>query len=73
MNVSNMRAKLALVATGVMLSGAALSQTTDPFADALADITAKVTTYGGGLVILAAVGVVFMVGVKYVKKLRGAA
>lgn len=45
----------------------------DPFATALTDITAKVTTYGGGLIALAAVGVVFMVGVKYVKKLRGAA
>lgn len=45
----------------------------DPFTDAMADATAAVTTYAGALVGLAAVAVVFMIGVKYVKKIRGAA
>lgn len=48
-------------------------EATDPFQDALTNITANVTTYGGALVGLAAVGVVFMIAIKYVKKLRGAA
>lgn len=43
------------------------------FAAALADITGNVTTFAGGLVTLAVVGVAFMVAIKYVKKLRGAA
>lgn len=45
----------------------------DPFMTAVADMQAKVTTYGGALVGLAAVGVVFWVAIKYVKKIRGAA
>lgn len=46
---------------------------TDPFQTALTSITANVNTYGAALVGLAAVGVVFMIAIKYVKKLRGAA
>jgi hypothetical protein len=42
---------------------------TDPFDTALATVTTKVTSYAGALVGLAAVAVVFMVAVKYVKKL----
>jgi hypothetical protein len=41
----------------------------DPFDTALATVTTKVTGYAGALVGLAAVAVVFMVAVKYVKKL----
>lgn len=62
-------ATLATVATG-----AAMAQTaTDPFDTALTEITTKVETYGLALVGLAAVGVVFMIAMKYVKKLRSAA
>lgn len=46
---------------------------TDPFDTAVDNVTAKVEAYGAALVILAAVGVVFMIGIKYVKKIRGAA
>lgn len=63
---------LAIVSTS-LLSAAAMAQATDPFTTAVTDITAKVTTYGGALVGVAAVGVVFMVAIKYVKKLNRAA
>lgn len=43
------------------------------FSTALATVTADVGTYGAALVGLAAVGVAFMVGIKYIKKIRGAA
>lgn len=62
------------VATVTALPVLAFAQeAADPFADAVSDITGKVTSYGGALVGLAAVGVVFMVAIKYVKKIRGAA
>lgn len=60
---------------GLAVTAPALSfaQSTDPFAAVVTDVTAKVTTYAGALVGVAAVGVAFMVAVKYVKKIRGAA
>jgi hypothetical protein len=51
----------------------ALAQSTDPFDTALATATTKVGEYASALVGLAAVAVVFMIAVKYVKKIRGAA
>lgn len=51
----------------------AFAQATDPFADAVSDLTTKITTWGAALAGLAAVGVGFMVAVKYIKKIRGAA
>jgi len=51
----------------------ALATPTDPFDTAVDNVTTKVEAYGAALVILAAVGVVFMIGIKYVKKIRGAA
>jgi hypothetical protein len=66
--------RAALAALAVAAPFAASAQTAgDPFNDALTEITTNVTTYGGALVGLAAVGVVFMIAIKYVKKLRGAA
>lgn len=62
---------LALV-VGTSAPMLALAQT-DPFTDAMTDATAKVTTYAGALVGLAAVAVIFMIGVKYVKKITKAA
>lgn len=50
----------------------ALAQT-DPFADAMTDATAKVETYAAALVGLGAVAVVFMIALKYVKKIVKAA
>lgn len=69
----NMVRKIGLGAVAAGASVGAFAQSADAFAGAVSDITAKVTTYGGALVGLAAVGVVFMVGVKYVKKIRSAA
>ena len=56
-----------------VVTSAAMAQATDPFTTAVDEITTKVETYGLALVGLAAVGVVFMIAMKYVKKLRSAA
>lgn len=45
----------------------------DPFTDAVTSVSTKVGTYGLALVGVAAVGVGFMVAIKYVKKIRSAA
>lgn len=58
--------------TGVALSGLAMAQAADPFTATLTDASAKVTTYATGLVTVAAVGVLFMIAKKYVKKIPGA-
>lgn len=47
--------------------------TTDPFDTAMATSTTKVGGYAAALVGLAAVSVAFLIAVKYVKKIRGAA
>lgn len=65
--------RIAAAATGLMLTGAAMAQATDPFDAAVTEITGKVGTYGAALVTLAAASVVFFVAIKYVKKIRGAA
>lgn len=45
----------------------------DPFTDAVTASTTAVTGYATALVALSATSVVFMIGMKYVKKIRGAA
>lgn len=58
------------VASGTALSSfGASAQTVDPFTTAMTEITGKVETYAGALVVLSAVAVVFMVAMKYVKKI----
>jgi hypothetical protein len=55
---------------GVMLAPAiAMAQSTDPFDVALGELTTKVTSYGGALVVFSAVSVAFFVAIKYVKKI----
>lgn len=62
------------IVTGVALAPAlAFAQSADPFDAAVADVKTKVALYAASLVGVAAVGVAFMVAVKYVKKIRGAA
>lgn len=51
----------------------AFAQSTDPFTTAITDATEKVEEYAAALVGVAAVAVVFMIAVKYVKKIKGAA
>jgi len=64
--------RAALLALSVAASNA-MAQSTDPFQAALTEATGKVNEYAAALVGLAAVGVVFMIAIKYVKKIRGAA
>lgn len=52
---------------------AVFAQTVDPFTAAIESATSNVNTYAAALVGLSAVSVVFMIGMKYVKKIRGAA
>ncbi len=65
--------RVAAGATGLMLTGAAMAQSTDPFEVAVTEVTGKVETYGAALVGVAAVAVVFFVAIKYVKKISKAA
>lgn len=49
------------------------AQASDPFTAAMTSATTSVGTYAAALVGLSAVSVIFMIGMKYVKKIRGAA
>lgn len=66
-------AKSAAVVAALVLPAMAFAQSADPFTAAADDIKVKVATYGAELVVVAAVGVVFMVAIKYVKKISRAA
>lgn len=58
------------VGTALALVGAGSSAfAVDPFTDAMTSATTSVGTYAAALVTLAAVAVVFMIGMKYVKKI----
>lgn len=62
-----------VAAASVALAGApAFAQETDPFTTAMTSVTDKVEEYAAALVGLAAVAVVFMIAIKYVKKIPGA-
>lgn len=54
---------------GTTFGVSAANASTDPFDAALASATSAVTSYAGDLVTLGAVAVVFMIGLKYVKKI----
>lgn len=74
--IQNVRGKvrnLVAAAGTIALTGLAMAQTADPFDAAQADGLAKVAKYGASLVTLAAVGVGFMIAIKYVKKIARAA
>lgn len=69
-----------LVPVALLGVGAAHAQTTGggsggsaAFTQAVTQASADIASYGAALVGVAAVGVVFMVAIKYVKKIRGAA
>jgi hypothetical protein len=51
----------------------AMAQGTDPFDAAVTSVTAKVNLYWPQLVGIAAIAVGFAIGMKYVRKIRGAA
>jgi hypothetical protein len=69
----NMIRKVGLGAVALTASVGAFAQAATAFDTALTAVTANVTSYAGALVGLAAVGVGFMVAIKYVKKIRSAA
>lgn len=71
--VRNFGAKLSAAALTGFVSVSVLAQGTDPFDAAVATATGKVESYAGALVTLAAVAVVFMIGMKYVKRIPRAA
>lgn len=60
---------VAALATTAMLSVSAYAQSVDPFDTALAQVTTSTTKYASALVGVAAIAVVFMIAIKYVKKL----
>lgn len=71
--LSRNRLSAAAAAAGALLLPAISFAQTDPFADAVTQATTKVTSYGGSLVGLAVVSVLFFIAIKYVKKITRAA
>jgi len=71
--VSNGYAKAGVVVGSITLSAPAFAVGEDPFDSAVTTLTTKIAAYGAGLAGLAVIGVGFMVGIKYIKKIRGAA
>jgi hypothetical protein len=65
--------KLLALSVLVFASVPAFAQSTDPFDMVIDNVTTKVLEYAPALVVLAGASVVFMIGIKYVKKIRGAA
>ena len=66
--------KVLFLLGGLTASALTFAQsTTAAFGTAVTSVSANVVTFGGALIGVAAVGVGFMVGMKYVKKIRGAA
>lgn len=66
---NHLTGRTALVAIASLGPVLASAQAVDPFDTALTTATTKVTSYAGALVGLAAVAVVFMIAIKYVKKI----
>lgn len=66
-------AKLSAAALTGFVSASVLAQTTDPFDAAVSTATGKVESYAAALVALSAVAVVFMIAMKYVKRIPRAA
>lgn len=61
--------QVAVAAMTLPFALAASAQSTDPFDAAVSSATTKVTGYGAALVTFSAVAVVFMIGIKYIKKI----
>lgn len=83
MNITNLGRRLqankrlallaSLLSAGAVVTGNAHAQAATAFTTAIATVSTDVATYGAALVGVAAIGVGFMVGMKYIKKIRGAA
>lgn len=60
----------ATVGAGLAVASAmSFAQAVDPFDTAMTTATTKVTSYAGALVGLSAVAVVFLIAIKYVKRI----
>ena len=70
---SNAYLRAGVLVGSTMLALPAFAQSTDPVTDAMTATQAKAVTYATALVTLAAATIAFMVGIKYIKKVRGAA
>lgn len=66
-------ARLAALSASVGVAGQALAAPSEAFTTAVSTVTTDVAAYGAALLGVGAVGVGFMVGLKYLKKIRGAA
>lgn len=64
---------VSVLTVGLLAAVGANAQSVDPFDAALTTATTKVGAYAAALVGLAAVSVVFMIGMKYVKRIPRAA
>ena len=71
--LKSFKSKLVVAVASFVPLLASAQQAGDPFSAAVTTATTNVTTYGAALVGLSAIGVGFMIGMKYVKKIRGAA
>jgi hypothetical protein len=71
--VEDAYARAAVVAMVAIASASASAQAVDPFDTALTQATTKVGSYAAALVGLSAVAVVFMIAMKYVKRIPRAA
>lgn len=62
-------ARAGVAATLALGSAGAFAQGADPFTTAMTEATTKVGIYAAALVGLGAVSVIFMIGLKYVKRI----
>jgi len=65
----NLNRALAVVAVTLLSAPAVFAQAVDPFDTALTEATTKVGEYAAALVGLSAVAVIFMIAMKYVKRI----
>lgn len=61
--------ELGIVSAVALVPAVSFAQATDPFDTALTEATTKVSSYAAALVGLSAVAVVFMIAMKYVKRI----
>lgn len=61
--------KALALAVMLVVSAPAFAQTVDPFDTAMTEATTKVGAYAAALVGLSAVAVIFMIAMKYVKRI----
>lgn len=71
--MKNRNIAAALVPVLAVLGSQAHAAVSEAFTASVTSVSADIAVYGGALITIAAVGVAFMVGMKYVKKISRAA